>query len=47
MSFLFSSLVFGFNKALQMKYNVVKEMVIFENRKAFENIMNTLPDFDL
>lgn len=47
MSFLFSSLTFGYNKAVQMKYDVVREMVVFENRNAFEHVMDTLPDFDI
>lgn len=46
-SFLFSSLTFGVNKAVQMKYTVVREMVAFENRNAFEQIMEALPDFDI
>ena len=47
LSFLFSTLAFGFNEALQLKYNVVKDMIAFNNRNTFKQLIENLSDFEI
>lgn len=47
LSFLFSTLAFGFNKAVQLKYNVVKDIVVFKSKNTFKQVIENLPDSEL
>ncbi len=47
LSFLFSALAFGFNDALQLKYTVVKDMIAFNNKHTFKQLIENLTDFEI
>jgi hypothetical protein len=47
LSFLFSTLIFGFNEALKLKYTVVKNMIAFKNRDAFKQVVENITDFEI
>ncbi len=47
LSFLFSTLAFGFNEAIQLKYTIVKDILNFKNKNTFKQIIENLPDFEI
>jgi hypothetical protein len=47
LSFLFSALSLGFNKALKLKYTVVKNIIHFKNENIFEQVINNITDFEI
>lgn len=46
-SFLFSTLAFGYNEAVQLKYTVVKDILAFKNKNTFKQAIENLSDFDI
>lgn len=47
LSFLFSTLAFGFNEAVQLKYTIVKDMIVFKNRNTFKQAIENLTDYEI
>lgn len=47
LSFLFSTLAVCFNEALQLKYTVVKDMIAYNNRNTFKQVIENPPDFEI
>jgi hypothetical protein len=47
LSFLFSALAFGFNEALQLKYTVVRNYLIFKNEDTFKKVIENINYFKI
>jgi hypothetical protein len=47
LSFLFSAIAFGFNEAVKLKYTVVRDILYFNNKNIFKQIIESLSDFDI